>query len=292
MLAQAIHNASERAGAPFLVISVTAIPRELLESELFGYEGDAFTGAGTGGQPGKFELAGRGTLVLDEIGDMPLEMQGKLLRVLQGRTVQRLGSGRDVSQRARVIATTRRDLEQAVKEGKFRLDLHQRLCVVHLRLPALRERTGDVRAIVEDQLTEHARKTGRAVSVAPAVMTALERYPWPGNIRELVNVLEGELSLLAPGGETISRVPRAIVRPLVAPPLTGVAPTEVLPLSELERRACADALVRFGGNVAYAARALGVARGTLYAKMKRYGIPNPETTPPSVTVPRGEPRSH
>ena len=287
LLAQAIHTSSPRAAAPFLAINVTAIPRELLESELFGYEGGAFTGARTAGQAGKFELAGRGTLVLDEIGDMPLEMQGKLLRVLQEMTVQRLGSARDVPVRARVVATTHRDLEQAVSQGKFRLDLFHRLRVVHLRLPPLRERRGDVRAIVEHQLEVHARKRGRNVSVAPAVMAALERYHWPGNVRELVNVMEGELSLLPPDAEIVSRVPRAVLRPLMAAPLSP--PTEILPLTELERRACEDALLRFGGNVAYAARALGVARGTLYAKMKRYGIPIPEATPAPRTVPRGDP---
>src|SRR5439155_345822 len=177
---------------------VTATPRERLESELFGHEGGPFTGGRTDGQPGKFELAGRGTLVIDEIGDMPLDTQDKLLRVLQEGTVQRLGSGRETPVQARVIATTRRELERAVREGNFRLDLHDRLGVVHLRLP---------------------------------------------------------------------------------------------PLRELARRASEDAIVRFGGNVAYAARALGVARGTLYAKLKRYGIPVPESTPTSVTVPRRDPPS-
>ena len=291
MLAQAIHNASGRAGAPFLAINVTAIPRELLESELFGHEGGPFTGGRTDGQAGKFELAGRGTLVIDEIGDMPLDTQDKLLRVLQEGTVQRLGSGRETPVQARVIATTRRELERAVREGNFRLDLHDRLGVVHLRLPPLRERVGDVAAIVEHQLGEHGRRTGRKLSVAPAVMAALERYEWPGNVRELVNVLEGELALLPSGGDTISRVPRAVLRPLVARPRTPAGPTEILTLSELERRACEDAIVRFGGNVAYAARALGVARGTLYAKLKRYGIPVPESTPTSVTVPRRDPPS-
>jgi sigma-54 dependent transcriptional regulator, acetoin dehydrogenase operon transcriptional activator AcoR len=127
--------------------------------------------------------------------------------------------------------------------------------------------------------------------VTPAVVTALERYQWPGNVRELVNALESELGLLPAGGDTISRVPRAVVRALVASPRAPGPPTEVLPLAELERRACEDAIVRFGGNVAYAARALGVARGTLYAKMKRFGIPIPESTPASPTVPPRDPGS-
>ena len=291
LLAQAIHNASPRASAPFLAINVTAIPRELLESELFGYEGGAFTGARVGGQAGKFELAGRGTLVLDEIGDMPIEMQAKLLRVLQERTLQRLGTGKTVQVRARVIATTHRDLEQAVNEGKFRLDLYHRLHVVHLRLPPLRARKGDVRAIIEQKLEEHARKTGRKVCIVPSVLAALERYEWPGNVRELVNVLESELSLLPPGTEAIARVPRAVARPLVGPQRRLTPPAEVLPLAEVERRACEDALLHFGGNVAYAARALGVARGTLYAKMKRYGIPVSDTAPGNAVVSPRDPRS-
>jgi len=289
LLAQAMHNASPRAGAPFLAINVTAIPRELLESELFGYEGGAFTGARSGGMQGKFELAGRGTLVLDEIGDMPLEMQSKLLRVLQEMTIQRLGSAKDIPVRARVIATTHRDLEQAVTEGKFRLDLYYRLRVVHLRLPPLRDRKGDVRALVEERLLEHARKTGRKVSIAPEVMAAFERYDWPGNVRELVNVVEGELSLLPPGSDVLSRVPASLSRPLAGAGRFRSPPAEVLPLVELERRACEGALLRFGGNVAYAARALGVARGTLYAKMKRYGIPIPETNPGRATAPASDP---
>ncbi len=276
LLAQAIHNASAGASAPFIGINVTAIPRELLESELFGYEGGTFTGARASGRAGKFELAGRGTLLLDEIGDMPLEMQGKLLRVLQERIVQRLGSARDVPVRARIIATSHRNLLEAVSAGRFRLDLFHRLCVLHLVLPPLRERREDVPLLVEHQLRLHAERTGRRVRIAPAMLAALQAYDWPGNVRQLLNVIEGELSVLQPGEHELTRVPPALLETKARPGAAGVGPEEVLPLEELERRACERALAVFKGNVARAAQALGVAKGTLYSKMKRYGIAPPE----------------
>jgi transcriptional regulator with PAS, ATPase and Fis domain len=272
MLAQAIHNASSRASEPFLGINVTAIPRELLESELFGYEGGTFTGARASGRAGKFELAGRGTLLLDEIGDMPLEMQGKLLRVLQERIVQRLGSARDIPVRARIIATTHRDLGEAVEQGRFRLDLYHRLRVLQLRLPPLRERRGDVPLLVERQLQCHAERTQRRITIAPHVLTALEAHDWPGNVRELQNVIEGELSVLAPGESTLTRIPPVLLQPRVRPPRATPALSEIVPLEEVERQACEGALAACNGNVARAARALGVAKGTLYSKIKRYGI--------------------
>ncbi|HET7786787.1 MAG TPA: sigma 54-interacting transcriptional regulator [Myxococcales bacterium] len=272
LLAQAIHNASPRASSPFLAINVTAIPRDLLETELFGYEGGAFTGARTGGQAGKFEVVGRGTIVLDEIGDMPPEMQCKLLRVLQERTVQRVGGSKDIPVRARVIATTHRDLDALVREGKFRLDLFHRLRVVHLTLPPLRTRPGDVRRIAEDHLQKHAARTGVRVRLGPAVLKALEAHQWPGNVRELVNLLEWELGLLPAGAAEMTEVPRGLARAGASP----CAANEVLPLTELERRGCEAALRHFGGNVSRAAKALGVSRATLYAKMKLYDIQMPQ----------------
>ena len=279
MLAQAIHDASPRSSEPFLGINVTAIPRDLLEAELFGYEGGAFTGARAAGRAGKFELAGRGTLLLDEIGDMPLEMQSQLLRVLQERVVQRLGSARDIPVRARIIATTHRDLLELVNVGRFRLDLYHRLCVLPLCLPPLRERRGDVPLLVEHELRLHSEKTRRSVRVAPHVLAAMEAYDWQGNVRELRNVIEGELSVLPPGEDVLARIPPSLqhAQPR-ARAAAGASPDALVSLAEMERRACEESLAAHHGNVARAARALGVAKGTLYSKMKRYGIGAPKAT--------------
>ncbi|MFL5376356.1 MAG: sigma-54 interaction domain-containing protein, partial [Myxococcales bacterium] len=288
LLAQAIHNASVRASAPFVAVNVTAIPRDLVESELFGYEGGSFTGAKATGMAGKFELAGRGTILLDEIGDMPLELQGKLLRVLQEKVVQRLGSVKDVQVRARVIATTHRDLEDSVAQGRFRLDLFHRLRVVHLKIPSLRQRKDDILLIAEHQLRIMGERTRRRpIKLAPAVAAAFQAYDWPGNIRELCNVIESEASLLPPDQDVISQIPQSIVQMPARPAVHGGAYADrVLSLEELERRACADALQYFEGNVTRAAQALGVSKTTLYAKMKRYGLNDGLRTPAKVDTVR------
>jgi|GEM_PF-255201 len=282
MLAQAIHQASPNAAFAFMGINVAAFPRELLESELFGYERGAFTGARAGGNPGKFELADRGTLLLDEIGDLPLEMQVKLLRVLQERVFQRLGSSRDLPVLARVVATTHRDLDRAVEEGSFRLDLFHRLRVVHLRLPALRERRGDIPHLVAYHLQRYAsRLQRRPLQVAPEVMAALVAYDWPGNVRELANLLEGAASLLPGDQDTIVRTPLPIEQALqrrdsqrapADPSEVFLEKDRVPSIEEVERRAFAHALRHCAGNVAKAAKALGVAKGTFYSKIRRYGL--------------------
>jgi transcriptional regulator with PAS, ATPase and Fis domain len=295
LLAQAIHNASSRAAAPFVGINVTAIPGELLESELFGYEGGAFTGARTSGHAGKFEAVGRGTLLLDEIGDMPLEMQAKLLRVLQERVVQRLGGTRGIAVRAHVIATTHRDLEQAVKLGRFRLDLFHRLRGVQLHLPALREREGDVRLLVEHHLKRHADRAHQSpVKVEPAVLAAMEAYDWPGNVRELLNVLDSELALLPAGEEVLSRLPTPLSRRGAAgggssSPAPGRSTgSAVVRLSEIVRSACRDALAEHGGNLSAAARALGICKGTLRSKLSGSDVAPLEV---SASAPAPRPRS-
>jgi transcriptional regulator with PAS, ATPase and Fis domain len=282
LLAQAIHNASPRASQPFVGVNVAAIPRELLESELFGYEAGAFTGARARGHPGRFELADRGTILLDEIGDMPLEMQAKLLRVLQERSIVRLGGTRAIPVRARLLATTHRDLEQAVKDGAFRLDLFYRLRVVHLKLPPLRARKGDVAVLARHHLAAIGARSGRpSLTATPTVLAELERYAWPGNVRELANLLEGVASLLPRGQTVISetpaalrRAPTATSRPPPPPKLTGHSsrPPTVETLDAVERRAIEHALEVSGGNLARAARMLGVARNTLYNKLARYGL--------------------
>jgi transcriptional regulator with PAS, ATPase and Fis domain len=296
MLAQAIHRASSRSALPFVGINVAAFPRELLESELFGYERGAFTGALARGHAGKFELAEGGMLLLDEIGDMPLETQVKLLRVLQERVFQRLGGSRDIPLQARVVASTHRDLERAVEEGRFRLDLFHRLRVVHLRLPALRERRGDIPRLVEHHLRRCASCHHRGpLQVAPHVMAAFEAYDWPGNVRELANLLEGAVSLLPDEQQVITRVPPPIERALQrqggqrspASHSEIILPdNRVISIREVERHAFAHALRYCGGNVAKAAKALGVAKGTFYSKIRRYGL-----VAPKQEEQEGEPRS-
>jgi transcriptional regulator with PAS, ATPase and Fis domain len=277
ILAQAIHNASAQAGQPFVGVNVSAIPRELLESELFGYEAGAFTGACAHGHRGKFELAQNGTLLLDEVGDMPLEMQSKLLRVLQERVVQRLGGSGPKAFSARVIASTNRDLERDVADGRFRLDLLHRLRAVHVELPPLRERGNDVRLLVAHQLRLVAQNTGRApIFVAPQVMAAFEAYAWPGNVRELVNMVDCEIRMLPPDKNVIDVVPEAIERGLRH---AGATVGGDMTLEAAEREACIRALKKTCGNVARAARILGVVKATLYSKMRRYGIPHTRTEP-------------
>jgi transcriptional regulator with PAS, ATPase and Fis domain len=298
MMAQAIHNASGRATEPFVGINMAAIPRDLLESELFGYERGAFTGARTGGKQGYFELVGCGTLLLDEIGDMPLDLQAKLLRVLQERVFTRVGGTQEVPFRARIIATTHRDLHRAAEDGHFRLDLYYRLRGVHVRLPSLRDRRPDIPLLIDACLRRFtARHGGSKVEIAPRVLEAYMEHSWPGNVRELVGLIEAEASLLPPGDTVIRRLPSIPLR-IARPPDTSdaapssrvgratpspAAPTPTPPagaisslLEETERREYERALARFDGNVSKASRALGVSRGTLYNKIRRYGIEVPE----------------
>src|SRR5471032_2633877 len=275
ILAQAIHTASARAGEPFVGVNVSAIPRELLESELFGYEPGAFTGASAQGHPGRFGLARSGTLLLDEIGEMPLEMQAKLLRVLQEKVVQRLGGSRAKPFTARVIASTNRDLEVEVAAGRFRLDLLHRLRVVQVELPPLRERGSDVSLLVNDQLRRHSKNLRRAIQMAPHVMAAFEAYSWPGNVRELINMLEGEVSLMPASTNVIDAIPSVIERSVRrATPLAGSCGP--MTLESAEREACTLALQKADWNVAEAAQILGVVKATLYRKIPRYGIEQPK----------------
>jgi transcriptional regulator with PAS, ATPase and Fis domain len=290
MMAQAIHNASMRHAEPYMGINVAAIPRELVESELFGYERGAFTGARTAGKPGSFEVADGGTLLLDEIGDMPLDLQVKLLRVLQERTFVRVGGTHDVPLRARLIATTHKNLRHAADMGSFRSDLYYRLRGVHLHVPPLRERRSDIPLLVDACLRRYAERTGRPrCEVSPRALQAYVEHDWRGNVRELVHMVEAEASILPPGDTVIRRVPTMFLRfdlppdsaiPSSAPPSTGAPPvsalvpreSELTTIQEVERREYERALLHAGGNVSKAARALGVSRGTLYNNMRRYGL--------------------
>jgi transcriptional regulator with PAS, ATPase and Fis domain len=286
LMAQAIHNAGARAAGPFVGINCAAIPRELLESELFGYEPGAFTGAKRAGHPGKFELAEGGTILLDEIGDLPLEMQAKLLRVLQERRVQRLGSTQEIPLDTRVIATTNRDLAEDSERGRFRQDLFFRLRVIHVELPPLRTRTGDIPVLVEHFIRLFAARLGKAIrGVAPDVMQVLIDYPWRGNIRELEHVIEGEINLASEGQTLLTEVPTVIEsaanrRSGVIPAVIAAPAVELgepgghamLSMAQHDRQLLVAALVANDGSIANVARVLGLSRGTIYNKMKKFGI--------------------
>lgn len=305
MLAQAIHNASARARSPFVGINVAAIPRELVESELFGYAQGAFTGARAGGKAGLFEVAEDGTLLLDEVGDMPFDLQVKLLRVLQEKSVMRVGSSREIPIRARVITTTHRDLQKAVEVGTFRADLYYRLRGIQLRIPPLRERRGDIDLLIDASLSRFAARLGRPKpQILPRVLAAYQAGEWPGNVRELVHLIEAEASLLRPGETHILRMPTSLqlraFGPLSSrrppppessqpPPLPARAPTqpEGTPVLDdpAEHRVVAETLAQYDGNISKAARALGVARGTLYNRMRRFGIREREAPDPAPPRP-------
>ncbi|MCG0239487.1 MAG: sigma-54-dependent Fis family transcriptional regulator [Firmicutes bacterium] len=301
LLAHAIHAASPRCHGPFVAVNCAAIPESLLESELFGYEPGAFTGASPKGKRGKFQLASGGTLFLDEIGDMPLGMQAALLRVLQDRQVVRVGGSRPIPVDVRIIAATNKDLHQAVAEGTFRRDLLYRLDVLTLRIPPLRERPEDVPLLVE----HFARRlgNGKPVRFSPAVLAALQRYDWPGNVRELENTVAKCLYATEGNWVDVSALPphlQALASPAVPPAgcppslhaadrgasagtpgspppaqPSGRPSTALRSMAEAERAAILSACEEARGNLSLAARLLGISRPTLYRKLRQFGIPLP-----------------
>ncbi|GAX90263.1 sigma-54 interaction domain-containing protein [Effusibacillus lacus] len=279
LFAHAIHSASSRAGNNFVAINCGAIPPALFESELFGYQGGSFTGADPKGRPGKLELAHKGTLFLDEVGELPLEMQVKLLRVLQERQFYRVGGDKPVKVDVRIIAATNRNLEERIAEGAFREDLYYRLNVVSVEIPPLRERIEDIPELLQYITSEIAFQYGKPVPrFEPEVIVALMNYSWPGNIRQLRNILE-RLVILT-DDEVIRRehLPASIQVPrLDAEPQVSVhAPSGFRkeghnePQSELQL--IQNALRTTYGNKAAAAKLLGISRGTLYNKMRKYGL--------------------
>ncbi|MDK2881863.1 MAG: sigma-54 dependent transcriptional regulator, acetoin dehydrogenase operon transcriptional [Bacillota bacterium] len=269
LFAQAIHNASNRREGPFVALNCAALPRELIESELFGYEEGAFTGASRGGRPGKFELASGGTIFLDEIGDMPLDMQAKLLRVLQEHRVVRLGGTHYIDCDVRVIAATNKDLAYEVEQGNFRRDLYYRLNVIFIPIPPLRQRGSDLDLLVERLTEKISRKLGHEVhSFSPGALQILRSYPWPGNVRELENVIERAVNMAR--GKEISAA--EVLRFLKHQQAAGPVFSEPLSIEELEKRAIEQALQAVGGNISLAARLLKISRNTLYNKLKKYHI--------------------
>ena len=291
LVARAVYHHSLRAGKPFLVINCVAIPETLLESELFGYEKGAFTGASYR-RVGKVEQANRGTLFLDEIGDMPFSIQSKILRLLQEKSIERLGGRETIAVDARIIAATNRDLETALSEGRFREDLYYRLKVVTIWLPPLRERTSDIPLLVDFFLSRYAAEmTMPNPGITKEAVSLLSNYPWPGNVRELANTLQKALifnrgmpinadiisqaiSSEAPGsgmgGNNSDEAMRQWVRErILSEPAEGLFDKCV---DRFARIVISEALSLTGGNRSRSAKLLGLSRPTLHSKIEKYGL--------------------
>jgi len=270
LIARAVHMHSERRRRPFVKVNCAAIPAELLESELFGHERGAFTGA-VAQRIGRFESANGGTLFLDEIGDMPLHLQTKLLRVLQEQEFERVGGSRTIEVDVRIVAATNRDLKGMVEENKFRADLYYRLAIFPLSVPPLRERPEDIALLTRYFVQKHAQRMGRKIESIPTQeLSALTNYDWPGNIRELQNVIERSV-VLCSGPELHVTLPEAIGRP-TSPLPRGYASN----LTGDSERACILQVLKetngmVGGPDGAAAR-LGLKRTTLQSRMRRYNI--------------------
>jgi DNA-binding NtrC family response regulator len=275
LVARAIHEKSRRASGPFIKINSSAIPENLLESELFGYERGAFTGA-TASKPGKFELADKGTLFLDEIGDVPPAIQVKLLRVLQEREFERLGGTRTVKVDVRLIAATNRDLREALEQGTFREDLYYRLNVVPIDIAPLRQRKEDIPDLVNLFISRFAGDSGKPVkSIAPEAMQILVNYHWPGNVRELQNIIERACAL-AKGPVLEAADIHLDLRPAKADNGTSGFLPEGMTLEHWEDEMIQEALRRAHGNKSQAARLLGLSRNALRYRLSKIGIADEE----------------
>lgn len=274
MVAKAFHYSGPRRNGPFIAVNCAAIPETLIESELFGHEEGAFTGA-TASRRGAFERARGGTILLDEIGDMSPPLQSKLLRVLQEREIQRLGGMVPVEVDVRLIAVSNKNLETAVKAGEFRADLFYRLAVFPILLPPLRDRREDIPVLASHLLDKSTERLNKSVSsLSAATVRALLQYDWPGNVRELENVIERAVLLETTEVLQVHNLPRELSLPTLSGPRTDSwAPMAYLSLSEVERQMIAHTLDLLSHNVAEAARVLGINRATLYRKLKKYNLP-------------------
>lgn len=280
LFARAIHNASPRQSQVFLAINCAAIPESLLESELFGYEEGAFTGALKGGRIGRFEQAHKGTLFLDEIGDLPLHLQAKLLRVLQEGRIQKLGSQKDLPVDVRIICATNQDLEQMVAEGSFRRDLFYRINVIPLEICPLSQRLSDLPMLAERFLEKNANRLGKPIKqIGPETLVRLMSYHWPGNVRELENVIEYMVNMCQGTVLQISDLPPKLTQKPQAQPVKlpqsaseQIPALEGLTLEEAERQLIQSALKRHGKTkqgIEACCKALGISRATLYRKLKQ-----------------------
>ncbi|HSQ33344.1 MAG TPA: sigma 54-interacting transcriptional regulator, partial [Peptostreptococcaceae bacterium] len=274
LFARAIHNSSSRSNKPFVAVNCAAIPDNLLESELFGYEEGAFTGARKGGKLGKFEIANRGTIFLDEIGDMSLHLQAKLLRVLQEREVNKLGAKNNTYIDVRIIAATNKNLEDMIEKGQFRDDLYYRLNVIPIHIPSLRERKEDISLLVENMINNYSIKLNKRVyDIESKALDSIVDYSWPGNIRELQNIIEYSVNMSI--GEIIrfENIPKKIKNNIRK---IEIKDNEfITPIYELERIEILKALDKYKDykkDKEKVAQALGISKATLYRKLKEYKI--------------------
>lgn len=270
LFAQSIHNSSARRGNPFIKVNCAAIPDDLLESELFGYEEGSFTGAKKGGKIGKFEAADQGTIFLDEIGDMPLNMQAKLLRTIQEREIERIGSTKTKKIDVRIIAATNRNIQQMIEAKKFRLDLYYRLNVVTLHIPALRERTEDIEELSKSFIEKfRVRYLKKIETISESAIMKLKRYNWPGNVRELENIIERAINIIDEG---------SVIRPKHLPlDISSNYDFEELKtlkeiVEETERKAILNCLEAVNFNKSKASKILGISRTAFYEKIDKYNL--------------------
>lgn len=281
LFAQAIHNASKRAGKPFVVVNCGALPRELIQSELFGYTEGAFTGASRHGKPGKFELADEGTIFLDEIGEMPMDVQVNLLRLLQSREVMRIGGKKARIVDVRVIAATNKDLLQLIREHRFREDLYYRLNVFPITLPPLRERTGDIEILARYFIDKCSQQAGKHIEgISQDAVRILNEYAWPGNIRELENIMERAVYLTSGSFITVSNLPNVIIDSDIQ--------RKYSVKNDSEKERIIAVLEKNRWNIKDSVKELDMPRSTLYYKIKKYNISKYDSPKINRTDPYGE----
>lgn len=271
LIARALHFRSIRQDKPFVAVNCASIPKELIESELFGYEKGAFTGASSR-RIGRFEEAEGGTIFLDEIGELELSLQAKLLRVLQEREIERIGSNKKIKVSFRLVSSTNRDLSKEVKEGRFREDLYYRINVVEIKIPPLRDRKEDIPLMVSEFIKEFSLRENKMVTVPEDVMDILNNYHWPGNIRQLRNTIERAVVITRKENITIADLPDELVKTIETKGsdnsfVRSALDRELRPLRDLEFEAVKEALKLCGGNKSKAAKMLGISRKALYKRL-------------------------
>ncbi len=270
ILAQAMHNAGPRKNNPYLAINCAALPRELIASELFGYEEGAFTGARKGGNMGKFELADQGTIFLDEIGDMPLDLQASLLRVLEQKSIMRLGGTKEIPVNVRIIAATNQDLETMIENNRFRRDLYYRLGVIRINIPSLKNRPDDIIMLAEYFINKICSRLNKPLmTLAPEVIDVFNKYTWPGNIREMQNMLEGAIQLASDNIITYDLIGNYLLQKNIDLSDNNAKENTV---DDLEKKMIIEYLEKYKYNKTKVAEAMGLSRRTLYRRLVEYNL--------------------